>query len=129
MTLHFHGPVGDAEKALAAELNRLHLKTQIIRLVRVCVTTFGAQLALMPHGAIGPKAAAAVAVSVFETAVRETWPSLPLNSVIAILDRFRKTPAPVAVTVTAPEAPAPAIPAPRGPEAPATPDSPAQAAP
>ncbi len=63
----------DMRKALAA----YHLPAQLLRLARLFLVTFGAQLVALPGGNIGWKALAGAIVAAAEVAVRAVWKTVP----------------------------------------------------
>lgn len=110
-----------AEKALAADLNRLHLKTQAIRALRLFALYLAPQLVLaLTNAWTGWRALAIVASTAAEAAIHQVWPALPLDPLLAILDRHRT---PTVTATTTGGGPVTVsrfdIPAPRSPEPPA----------
>lgn len=84
---------------IAADLARAHLRTQALRVIRLAVLAFAAQIAASGLHNVGWKALAAVGVSAVEAAVRQAWPALPLGAVLNALNGLKEhTPAPPAAS-------------------------------
>lgn len=81
-------------KALSADMQTLHFKTQVIRFIRLFLTAFLTQVTFLP-GAITWKALAALVPPSIEAVVREIWPSLSVDKLLKLFASYGKTPTPV----------------------------------